>query len=728
MAVKLVTRTSSHVLLIGHPVEQLTGARLPSGRDVMQNFVHYHLSLKCTINDSAQQVYEQLLPFWLKSNLPTRRKDHVIKKLKDLYAEHAKLMKHKTRNNDKDLENQTQFSEKLDMLFDISHAASEQLISIEEDKQFLKMQKESRSGVIGRVDKKKADRDKRTFERKCREAERAEREIDRAISIKVTSNEKDICSEDEETETDETDDDDEEYCTQVNELGKAKRCKTVLTPNIAATLDRTITSVRKATMIMASVINEAGGSSESLPMSKSSMHRHRQHLRKLSAQDIKHNFTATKSVVHWDGKLMPGVSDNDVVKVDRLPVLMTSAVDGSTKLLGVPALPSGTGRDTSQAVINQLQSWNCDSLVVGMCFDTTASNTGRLNGACKLLEVNVGRALLWLACRHHMHEILLSDVFTVCFGPSTGPEILFCKRFRESWDKLHSHEPNLGETPLIEVSASLQSFIMKQLTEKHPRDDYLELLQLAAYMVGLPIEAAVRRPGAVHRARWMAKALYTLKIELLYSGNEKQIKLTGCELLGIQRFNRFVIQIYLQAWFTCNSAVDAPINDLKLLDNLKQYEVEEIRATGIKWLTRHSWYISPEMATLAIFSTQLSCSEKQILVNDMTIERGQHLLTELPSGIADLHISRMFFNTVGLDDSFLSVPVEQWCQTESYKQALLTVNNLPCINDCAERGVALIENCNNLTTDETQKQYVLQVVEKHRKTFVKLTTDELLNI
>ena len=28
-----------HVLLIGHPVEQLTGARLPSGRDVMQNFV-----------------------------------------------------------------------------------------------------------------------------------------------------------------------------------------------------------------------------------------------------------------------------------------------------------------------------------------------------------------------------------------------------------------------------------------------------------------------------------------------------------------------------------------------------------------------------------------------------------------------------------------------------------------------------------------------------------------
>ena len=91
---KLVTRTNCHVLLIEHPVEQLTGARLPSGRDVMQNFVHYHLSLpyfKCTINDSAQQVSEQLQRFWLKSSLPTWRKDYVIKKLKDLHVEHAIL-------------------------------------------------------------------------------------------------------------------------------------------------------------------------------------------------------------------------------------------------------------------------------------------------------------------------------------------------------------------------------------------------------------------------------------------------------------------------------------------------------------------------------------------------------------------------------------------------------------------------------------------------------------
>ena len=168
-----------------------------------------------------------------------------------------------------------------------------------------------------------------------------------------------------------------------------------------------------------------------------------------------------------------------------------------------------------------------------MCFDTTASSTGRLNGAFKHLEVNVCRALLWLVCRHHVHKILRSDDYTICFGPSTGPEILFCERFHESYHKFNCHEPNLGETPITEVSASLQLFIMKQLTEKHPRDDYLELLQLDAYMVVLTFEAAVRRPGAVHRDRWMTKALYKLKMELLHFANEKQIKLTGCELLGI---------------------------------------------------------------------------------------------------------------------------------------------------------------------------------------------------
>jgi len=44
--------------------------------------------------------------------------------------------------------------------------------------------------------------------------------------------------------------------------------------------------------------------------------------------------------------------------------------------------------------------------VVGMSFDTTAANTGHRNGTCVLLEHKIGKDLLWLACRHHILEVL----------------------------------------------------------------------------------------------------------------------------------------------------------------------------------------------------------------------------------------------------------------------------------------------------------------------------------
>ena len=91
-------------------------------------------------------------------------------------------------------------------------------------------------------------------------------------------------------------------------------------------------------------------------------------------------------------------------------------------------------------------------------------------------------------------------------------------------------------------------------------------------MIGLKVEATIRRPSAVHRARWMAKALYTLKIELLYEGNENILQLTGRELQAIQRFNRFVVEVYIQAWFSCRTSVDAPSNDIQLINRLKNYD------------------------------------------------------------------------------------------------------------------------------------------------------------
>jgi hypothetical protein len=56
-------------------------------------------------------------------------------------------------------------------------------------------------------------------------------------------------------------------------------------------------------------------------------------------------------------------------------------------------------------------------------------------------------------------------------------------------------------------------------------------------------EATIYKPGAMHRARWMSKAICSLKMQLLYEGNEAVLKLTSRELQAIKRFTRVVVGV-----------------------------------------------------------------------------------------------------------------------------------------------------------------------------------------
>ena len=58
----------------------------------------------------------------------------------------------------------------------------------------------------------------------------------------------------------------------------------------------------------------------------------------------------------------------------------------SGKLLGVEKVESSTGANQAATVHTLLQNWNCSNNVIGLCFDTTSSNTGKFNGAAVLLD------------------------------------------------------------------------------------------------------------------------------------------------------------------------------------------------------------------------------------------------------------------------------------------------------------------------------------------------------
>ena len=52
----------------------------------------------------------------------------------------------------------------------------------------------------------------------------------------------------------------------------------------------------------------------------------------------------------------------------------------------MPKLESASGKNEASAIFATLSDWNLIENVQIMICDTTASNTGRFNGACILLE------------------------------------------------------------------------------------------------------------------------------------------------------------------------------------------------------------------------------------------------------------------------------------------------------------------------------------------------------
>ena len=156
------------------------------------------------------------------------------------------------------------------------------------------------------------------------------------------------------------------------------------------------------------------------------------------AKDIKTDFqdcVPDVIIVYWDDKLLPGL-DFRSAKEERLLVLI---FEEKELLLAVPKLDSSSGNAQAKAVLDALHDWNLDDQVQIMCCDTTASNTGRLNGDCVLLEQRLERELLLFACRHHIYELVLKSVFEANIQQVTNsPDIPLFIKFRDNWSNIDS--------------------------------------------------------------------------------------------------------------------------------------------------------------------------------------------------------------------------------------------------------------------------------------------------
>ena len=71
-----------------------------------------------------------------------------------------------------------------------------------------------------------------------------------------------------------------------------------------------------------------------------------------------------------------------------------------------------------------------------MVFGTTASSTRKDAGAATILERHFKRELSWLACRHHMFELIMRSVNRKILVPVLGHQILSSLQSRKKWVQL----------------------------------------------------------------------------------------------------------------------------------------------------------------------------------------------------------------------------------------------------------------------------------------------------
>ena len=78
-----------------------------------------------------------------------------------------------------------------------------------------------------------------------------------------------------------------------------------------------------------------------------------------------------KCVQQIECNILPDITGKE--HSDRLPVLVSG--DGCRQILGIPKIPSATGRNQPLAVETCLKKWAIDDKIQAMSFDSTTQDT-----------------------------------------------------------------------------------------------------------------------------------------------------------------------------------------------------------------------------------------------------------------------------------------------------------------------------------------------------------------
>src|SRR6218665_1766900 len=371
-----LTRTQTAVWLVGQPEKNLPSNVLPTTGDALRTFFHYYKTVKQTVPASAISTSADLINIWIKARIPMTCQLHTASKLRACVDEYNLIKKNRRRASDSQRARENEFTAKLSLLFDIAHRDADALIKNEEDKLFLKDQRDTRLMKMSGEDLRLSQQEERAAQRRQAEAGRKQREEERRQASAIQpilshilslrsecddNSEPDNIDDDDDDDVDDDDDDFEieiplyhkkHLCDQVDdeETSVSKKPRVLedilSSPDFSSVLDRISLSAQKFTILAASIANASGQDLLSVPLSRSTVRRKRIEHRSSTENRIRQEFMSSEKpplVVHWDGKIMRNTTNlvDPKSSVHRIAVSVTGP--HLDKTLEIVKISTGTG-------------------------------------------------------------------------------------------------------------------------------------------------------------------------------------------------------------------------------------------------------------------------------------------------------------------------------------------------------------------------------------------------
>ena len=527
----------------------------------------------------------------------------------------------------------------------------------------------------------------------------------------------------------------------------------------------TRTSGRHELKIMSTLIKSGGADINDTNLSLSTIQRQRRSEISASANSIckriiEYAVSETENdfvVLHFDGKIIQYVSGDTE---DRLAIGISVPNFIKGQFLASPAMPSGKGASMANCVEETANKFHLTSKIEALVFDTTASNTGIWKGATTRVEKMLRRAVLWLACRHHIAELFVKHANIAVRGNSTAPEDPLFTKFRKTFGFIDRDTrevwvwPNHGDWRYQRASDVLTwaNYHMQEGT--WPREDYRELLELVGIFLGGVVKrmqygsynvitSPIRKPGACHRARFMASCLYILKI---YFYRAQFMELTPDQVTEMSIMAEYIALIHAPYFLKSPLAISAPRQDRDLWVDLIHYrecfdetstQAAMVTAVQKNFLT-HLWYLTEELVVFGLFDNNLADHERKSMANQLLLcprpisfAPGKpvfrtDLMTDQPT--LDSFIgprSWILFHKLNAAGTWLNREVMEWPEDNEYKRLETFLKDLKVVNDLAERCVGAVQTYRNMAKDSVHRDEILLVASDHRGVFQDLRKQAL---